>query len=153
MTSTPSASSGTVAEAVTFVDTNVLVYAHNSSDLAKQKAAQASLIGLWTSRTGVLSTQILQEFYSVATSKVKPPMTHAEAREVVSLYSAWRVVLIEPALILTGSRLAEEHRLSIWDALILEAARAAGATRLWTEDLNHGQVIEGVRIENPFRPA
>lgn len=149
MTSTPSASTATTAEQ-TFVDTNVLVYAYNASDAAKQRAAQAALVDLWDSRTGVLSTQILQEFYSVTTGKSKPPMTPSEARDVVSLYSAWPVVLIDPSLILNASRLGEQHRLSFWDALIVEAARTAGATRLLTEDLSHGQSIEGVRVENPF---
>ena len=79
-------------------------------------------------------------------------MSHGEAREVVSLYTAWPVVLIEPSLILTASRLVERHKLSFWDALMVEAARTAGASRLLTEDLNHGQVIEGVRIESPFSP-
>jgi len=133
-----------------FVDTNVLVYAHDASDAAKQPVARGVLEALWTSGEGVLSTQVLQEFYAVATRKLDPPMTPAEAREVVSLYSTWPVVLLEPSLILTASRLQEHHQLSFWDALIVEAARAIGAGRLITEDLSDGQVIEGVRIENPF---
>lgn len=128
----------------------MLIYAYNASDDAKQRAAQAALVGLWASQTGVVSTQILQEFYAVATKKLKPPMSHAEAREVVSLYSAWPVVVIEPSLIITASYVAEQHQLSFWDALIVEAARAAGATRLLTEDLNHDQTIQGVQIVNPF---
>jgi predicted nucleic acid-binding protein len=134
-----------------FVDTNVLVYAHDASDAARQPVAQGVLEALWASGDGVLSTQVLQEFYVVATRKLDPPMTPAEAREVVSLYSTWPVVLLEPSLILTASRLQEHHQLSFWDALIVEAARAIGAGRLITEDLTDGQEIEGVRIENPFR--
>jgi len=152
MTSTPSDSTATTAEAITFVDTNVLIYAYNAADPAKQRATQAALVSLWDARIGAVSTQILQEFYSVATTKLRPAMSHDEAREVVSLYTAWPVVLIEPSLILTASRLVERHKLSFWDALMVEAARTAGASRLLTEDLNHGQVIEGVRIESPFSP-
>lgn len=150
MTSTPNDLPDTSAEGVTFVDTNVLVYAHDKSEPVKQQLAQAALLELWSSRSGVLSTQILQEFYSVATSKLKPPMRPAEAREVVSLYSEWPMVLVEPSLIITASLLQEEHQLSFWDALVIEAARVAGARTLLTEDMQGGRVIAGVRIEDPF---
>lgn len=152
-TSTPSASTGSIADPVTFIDTNVLVYAYDGSETVKQPIAQAELEGLWSSGGGALSTQVLQEFYSVATSKLKPPMSPPEAREIVSLYSTWTVVLIEPSLILTASRLQEQHRLSFWDALIVEAARAVGAGLLLTEDLQDGQDIGGIRVANPFGRA
>lgn len=139
-----------VAEPATFVDTNVLVYAHDASEAVKQPLARAVLDRLWAQRSGTLSTQILQEFYNTATRKLAPPMTRAEAREIVELYSAWPTVVIDPALILTASRVEEDHQLSFWDALVVEAARVAGAERLLTEDMQNGRVIEGVRIENPF---
>jgi len=153
MTSTSNESTASAADTLTFVDTNVLIYAYDSSEAVKQPLAQAALQELWATRQGVLSTQILQEFYSVATSKLKLAMSPADAREIVQLYSAWNVVLIEPSLILTASQLHEEHQLSFWDALVVEAARAAGADRLLTEDLTDGQEIEGVRIVNPFLAA
>ncbi len=151
MTSTPNDSIATTAKVTTFIDTNVLVYAHDASDVLKQRVAQDVLQRLWADGSGVMSAQILQEFYSVATSKLKPAMSRSDAREVVELYSAWPIVLIAPPLILTASQLQERYRLSFWDALIVEAARVAGAERLLTEDLQHGQDIEGVRIEDPFR--
>ncbi len=135
----------------TFVDTNVLVYAYDASETVKQPVARLLLEDLWTTRTGSLSTQVLQEFYNTVTHKVARRLAPAEAREIVALYSAWPVVVIRPSLILSASRLEEDHELSFWDALIVEAARIAGASRLLTEDLNHGQSIEGVRIEDPFR--
>lgn len=145
-------STGPAADVVlSFVDTNILVYAHDRSDATKHALARESIEALWDGGSGVLSTQVLQELYAVATSRWKLAMTHAEARELVALYAQWRVVHIEPSLILTASRLAEDHRLSIWDALILESARVAGATHVLTEDLQDGAVIGGVRIENPFR--
>ncbi len=149
----PNASTASAAEACSFIDTNVLVYAYNSSDAVRQPLAQAVLERLWADGTGVLSTQILQEFYNVATRKLSPAMNRAEALEIVELYSAWPVVLIEPSLIVTASQLEEQHQLSFWDALVLEAARVAGARRLLTEDMQDGRVIEGVRIENPFASA
>ena len=148
--STPSDSIALAAERPTFVDTNVLVYAHDASEAVKQPLARAVLDRLWAQRSGTLSTQILQEFYNTATRKLAPPMTRAEAREIVELYSAWPTVVIDPALILTASRVEEDHQLSFWDALVVEAARVAGADRLLTEDMQNGRVIEGVRIENPF---
>ena len=138
------------ADEITFVDTNVLIYAHDSSHPGKQAVAQEILKRLWTDGTGTLSTQVLQEVYVVATKKQKLAMSHQEARDLVEAYSAWPTVMVEPALILTASRLAEEHQLSFWDALIVEAARVAGAATLMTEDLQHGRTFDGVQVENPF---
>ena len=135
---------------VTFVDTNVLVYAHDRSESRRQAVAQALLGALWRNRTGILSTQVLQEFYVVVTRKSDPPMRRVAAREIVALYGEWPIVQLDVALILAASQLEERHGLSFWDALIVEAARRSGATRLLTEDLQSGREIGGVRIENPF---
>jgi predicted nucleic acid-binding protein len=137
----------------TFVDTNILVYAHDASEAVKQPIARERLERLWADGAGTLSTQILQEFYVVATRKLASPMSPMEAREIVGLYSVWPLVIIDSPLILNASRLEEDHQLSFWDALVLEASRVAGAELLLTEDMQHGRVIEGVRIENPFRGA
>ena len=134
----------------TFVDTNVLIYAHDRSDPGKQAVAQEALERLWLDGTGTLSTQVLQEAYVVATNINKLAMSHEEARELIEAYSAWPIIVVEPTLILTASRLAEEHRLSFWDALVVEAARVAGAGTLLTEDLQHGRVFDGVRVQDPF---
>jgi predicted nucleic acid-binding protein len=140
-----------VRDDLTFVDTNVLAYAHDLSETRRQPIARALLDALWTGRTGVLSTQILQEFYVVATRKFDPPMSRRAAREIVALYGTWPVVQVDVVLILTASQLEERHKLSFWDALVVEAARVGGAKRLVTEDLQAGRRIGGVRIENPFR--
>jgi predicted nucleic acid-binding protein len=135
---------------VTFVDTNVLAYAHDRSETRKQPVAQARLEELWRERTGVLSTQVLQELYVVATRKLATPMPRTTARWIVALYAEWPVVQVDVPLILAASDLEERHTLSFWDALVVEAARRAGATRLLTEDLQAGRRIAGVRVENPF---
>jgi predicted nucleic acid-binding protein len=140
-----------VRDDLTFVDTNVLAYAHDKSETRRQPIARALLEALWTSRTGLLSTQILQEFYVVATRKFDPPMSRRAAREIVALYGTWPVVPVDVVLILTASQLEERHKLSFRDALVVEAARVGGATRLVTEDLQDGRRIGGVRIEDPFR--
>jgi predicted nucleic acid-binding protein len=139
-----------VAEDVTFVDTNILLYAHDVSDPVKQSVARGLLEGLWANRTGTLSTQILQELYVVATRKFTPPMSSTQAREIVSLYGTWPLIQVDLSLILAATELEERHSLSFWDALVVEAARRAGATRLVTEDLQGGSIVAGVRIENPF---
>ena len=150
MTFMPIGSSATNADDRTFVDTNVLVYAHDASEQARQPLARAALEGLSSTRTGVISTQVLQEFYVVATSPNKLRMSPSEAREIIDLYSVWPVVVLDPVLILAASRLHETATISFWDALIVEAARVAGAGRILSEDLAHGQLFEGIRVENPF---
>jgi predicted nucleic acid-binding protein len=134
----------------TFVDTNVLVYAHDAGETDKQPIARAVLEGLWADRSGVLSTQVLTEFYVVATRKFKPPMPRSEAREIVALYSTWSVVQVDVELILDAAALEEAAQLSFWDALVVEAARRSGATRLVSEDLQAGRRIAGIQIQNPF---
>lgn len=134
----------------TFIDTNILVYAHDASEPERHEIARSVLDQLWNTDAGILSTQVLQEFYSVATRKLVPPMSPAEAREVVALYSAWRVVRIETAMILNASRLQERHGLAFWDALVVEAAQVGGADRLLTEDMQTGRSFDGILIENPF---
>jgi predicted nucleic acid-binding protein len=135
---------------LTFVDTNILFYAQDQSETDKQPRAQALLEALWSTRTGCLSTQVLQEFYVVATRKLSPPLGRREAREIVALYATWPLIQVDLPLILGASELEERYNLSFWDALVIEAARRAGATRLMSEDLQAGQTISGVRIENPL---
>lgn len=134
----------------TFVDTNVLVYAHDAFDQTRQPIAAQLLDDLWRTREGVLSTQVLTEFYAVVTRKFNPPMPRREARTLVDTYAAWPVVQVDPPLIVAASALEEQHSLSFWDALIIEAARRAGASRLASEDLQHGRRIAGLVIANPF---
>jgi predicted nucleic acid-binding protein len=136
-----------------FIDTNVLIYAHDVDALRKHEIASEILRELWSTRRGVLSTQVLQEFYVNVTQKIPAPLPRSLARQIVRQYFVWHVELLPPALILKASDIEERHQLSFWDALILSAAAEAGATKLLTEDLNPGQTIEGVLIENPFAPV
>ena len=134
----------------TFIDTNVLVYAHDTDAGARHTAAKALLAKLWDSRNGSLSTQVLQEFYVVVTRKFKPPMPRAKARAIVAAYGEWCDAPTEPQLIVAASRLEEEHTLSFWDSQIVQAAIQAGADRLVSEDLQHGRRFGTLTIENPF---
>ncbi|SDW78311.1 Predicted nucleic acid-binding protein, contains PIN domain [Saccharopolyspora shandongensis] len=136
---------------LTFIDTNILVYAHivHDGDLRASQSRQL-LKELWATETGVLSTQVLQEFYSVATRKTKLP--RGTARQVVAKYAEWDPVRIDPLLIVLASKLEEDHTVAFHDALIVEAALRAGATKLLTEDMQHGRRFGNLLIENPFRP-
>jgi predicted nucleic acid-binding protein len=133
-----------------FVDTNILIYAYDVDAGAKHATAADVLRRLWHDGYGVLSTQVLQEFYVNATAKIPKPITPGEARAVISRYLAWPVEANTADAVISASEIQERHRLSFWDALIIVAAVKAGAVTLLSEDLNHGQVIEGVKIVNPF---
>jgi predicted nucleic acid-binding protein len=133
----------------TFVDTNVLIYAHDVDASAKHEAAKRVLHELWSSRSGALSMQVLQEFYVNVTRKIPRPISKVSARLVVNTYTIW-CVETTPLEISNAFRIEDESRLGFWDALIVAAAIKSGAHRILSEDLNVGQTISGVRIENPF---
>jgi len=134
-----------------FVDTNVLVYAHDLDAGERHDVAARLVSDLWDTRTAVISTQVLQEFYVNATRKIPSPLPRAVARQVVRTYAAWQTEIIGPPEIEAASEIEEQHQLSFWDALIVATARKGGASRILTEDLSPGRTISGVRIENPFR--
>jgi predicted nucleic acid-binding protein len=134
----------------TFVDTNVLIYAHDVDVGRKHDVAKELLRDLWTSRTGVLSTQVLQEFYTNVTRKIRTPLAPSAARSVVALYTPWCLDTTTPADMVAAFQIEDDSKIGFWDALIVAMAIKVGATRLLSEDLNDGQVISGVTIENPF---
>ena len=134
-----------------FVDTNILVYAYDADAGAKHDAARRVVRELWGSRSGSLSTQVLQEFYVTVTRKLPKPLSKRSARDVVSTYGAWPVHRPDVDDIVAASELEDRHRLAFWDALVVIAAQRSGATVLLSEDLQHGQRIIGLTIESPFR--
>lgn len=133
----------------TFVDTNVLIYAHDVDAKAKHTVAKAVLRELWHQRSGVLSIQVLQEFYVNVTRKIASPLPKEAARLVVSAYSIW-CAETTPEEIATAFRIEDESKIGFWDALIVASASKCGAIRILSEDLNAEQRIAGIRIENPF---
>ena len=136
----------------TFVDTNILIYAHDLDAKAKHEIAKEVLRALWSSRTGVLSMQVLQEFYVNATRKISSPLSRKAARCVVNSYATWCVDTVAEDIFM-AFQIGDEARIRFWDALILASARKAGAVRILSEDLNAGQRIVGIGIENPFARA
>jgi predicted nucleic acid-binding protein len=133
----------------TFVDTNVLIYAHDVDAKAKHEVAKSVLRELWSQRSGVLSMQVLQEFYVNVTRKIASPLPKDVARLVVSSYSIW-CMETTPAEIAAAFRIEDESRIGFWDALIVASAAKSGTVRILSEDLNAEQVTAGIRVENPF---
>jgi predicted nucleic acid-binding protein len=134
----------------TFVDTNILVYAHDADAGEKHAAAAKTVADLWESRSGIISTQVLQELYVALTRKVASPVTRNIARRIIRNYMAWELALNDGVILLHASEIEENYRLSFWDGLIVAAAYSKNAAVILTEDLNHGQNIEGIRVLNPF---
>lgn len=133
-----------------FVDSNVLVYAHDRGAGEKHVRARDLLARLWRERSGALSTQVLQELVVHVRRKAARPIAEAEVRDLVADYLRWEVVVNDGAAVLEALDLGERYRISFWDALIVQAANVSGATVLYSEDLNSGQVYGTVRVENPF---
>lgn len=135
-----------------FVDTNILVYAEDRDAGSKHTIARDLVADLWRSGEGVLSVQVLQEFFVTVTRKMKRPLQPPEALAIVEQYLTWRLVTNTGDLLLAGIRLAATLKISFWDALVVQAASIERCERLWTEDLNHGQRIGNLTILNPFLP-
>jgi predicted nucleic acid-binding protein len=135
-----------------FVDTNILMYAHDTAAGEKHERARALVEELWRARTGVVSTQVLQELIVNLRRKAARPLDPAAAREVVVDYLAWQVVVNSGESILHALDLEQQHRISFWDALIVHAADVSGASVLYSEDLSHGQRYGAVTVVNPLIP-
>ncbi len=133
-----------------FVDTNVLVYSFEKNNSPKKAVAQRLLNDLMEDDRLRLSTQVLQELFVTLTRKVSHRCSSVEALALLEDLTAWPVITIDYKTIHAAVGLAEQVKLSFWDALVVVAASRSGAAVLYTEDLNDGQEIMGVRIRNPF---
>jgi predicted nucleic acid-binding protein len=133
-----------------FVDSNVLVYAHDVSAGSKRERARELLAGLWETRRGCLSVQVLQEFFVTVTRKVPSPLGTDDAADAIASYARWRVHAPGPPDVLAAIGLARRDKVSFWDAMILRSAAALDCGVLYSEDLNDGHRYDGVQIRNPF---
>lgn len=133
-----------------FVDSNVLIYAHDRSAGSKHEAAKALIEGLWEDRAGCLSVQVLQEFFVNVTRKVRSPLGVAEAQQVISDLSYWKVHRPDAFDVLAAIDIHRRTQISFWDAMIVKSAAAQSCNVLYSEDLGDGQVYEGVRVKNPI---
>lgn len=133
-----------------FVDTNVFVYAFDAGSGEKGERARALVKGLWEGGRGCLSLQVLQELYVTLTRRVARPLAAEAAGRIVEDLSAWPCHEPSRADLVDAIALSRKARISLWDALILQCARASGCAVLWSEDLSAGQKLAGVVLRNPF---
>ena len=133
-----------------FVDTNALVYRYDAQNPAKQARADAWFTFIWHSRTGRLSFQVLQELYATLTRKLRPAMPAPDAQLIVRSLAFWQPVAVDLAMLERAWLLQDRFSMSWWDALIVAAAQVCACKVLLTEDLQHGQVFDTVRVVDPF---
>jgi predicted nucleic acid-binding protein len=133
-----------------FVDTNILMYAHDTTAGEKHARAKALVEQLWESRSGAVSTQVLQELAVNLRRKAKKPLDAKATRDIIADYLAWQVVVNGGDSILEALELEARYQLSFWDALIVHAAQVAGAEIVYSEDLSDGQRYGTVRVKNPL---
>lgn len=134
---------------VEFIDTNILVYAHDASAGAKHAAAVSLLERLFEEGSGAISVQVLTEFYAVATRKLS--MSSEEAEAVLEDLGGWTMHRPEHADLIRAAQLHRRHRISWWDALLLNSALELGCKVLWSEDFTDGQRYGKTTVRNPFR--
>ena len=132
-----------------FVGTNILVYCMDDSDKKRKARCRTLIEALAGDLYGVLSTQVLQEFYVTATKKLgADPLA---VKDILHSFRRFETVVVTPEIIKEAIDCSLINRLSFWDSLIVVAAESARCEKIWTEDLNDGQIIRGVRIENPLK--
>lgn len=133
-----------------FVDTNVLVYSRDASELPKQEQAAVWMAHLWREQIGRLSFQVLNEFYITVTNKLQPGMELQNAREDVRLLLAWHPIPVDGRVVEGAWLIQDRYKISWWDALIISAAQVADCRYLLTEDLQENQDLGNVKVINPF---
>lgn len=131
-----------------FLDSNILVYAHDAGSAEKQRRSRDLIAGLAGTGRGVISTQVMQEFFVSVTRKLG--VSPLAAKAILKTLTLFEIVTAGPELIHEAIDCSVLNVISFWDALVLAAAASAGCGVLWTEDLNPGQIIMGVKIQNPF---
>lgn len=136
-----------------FVDTNILMYAHDVAAGEKHQRARALVAELWENRSGVVSTQVLQELAVNLRRKSGKPLDAKGVRDVVSDYLTWQVVVNGGDSILEALDIEARYQVSFWDALVIQAAQAGGAEILYSEDLSDGQRYGSVLVTNPLKAA
>ncbi len=135
-----------------FFDSNILIYVYDTRDPIKQSQAQELLLNATQSQTAVLSAQVLGEFFVVVTRKIRQPMSPSEAAEVIAELGALEVMPLDFSLVQRAIVTQQKYGTSYWDSLIISAAERAGCVRIYSEDLNNGQLYHGIEVQNPFQP-
>jgi len=133
-----------------FFDTNILVYANDSSEKVKQEIARSLLKDSLIKQNGVISVQVLSEFWVTVTHKIKNPLSVEIAEKEIELFQLMEIVSLDYSLFKDALRFQQLIQISYWDSLILAASHSAGCKTIYTEDLNHGQITAGMELCNPF---
>jgi predicted nucleic acid-binding protein len=139
-----------MSDSTCFLDTNTLVYANDTNFPEKQAQARMLVSGLIASGKGCMSTQVLEEFWVTVTRNFKKPLSAELARQQIALFNGFTIIAVDHAIFLDALAIQERYQLSFWDAQIIAAARRAGCTVLYSEDLQAGSVLGNVRVVNPF---
>ncbi len=135
-----------------FLDTNIFIYSIDSSaELKKKRAVARRLVTVHIREgSGVISIQVVQEFFQVATRKIQTPISVEDALEFMRYMASLQIVTPDFDMVVAAAHLHQKHSLSFWDALILQAAKSAGCSRILTEDLQDGFRFDGLTVKNPF---
>jgi predicted nucleic acid-binding protein len=131
-----------------FFDTNILIYADDNADTQKQLVASKLIANAYVQGNAVISAQVMQEYYNVAVNKLKIEAAFAAQR--LRFFAKFEVVSATPQLVIAATELHRLHQLSFWDAMIVQSAITSGCNTLFSRDMNDGQIIQGVKITNPF---
>ena len=134
-----------------FLDTNIIIYAYDATAGMKHEIAKKTVIDLWNSGLGIISTQVLQEFFVASTKKLPKPLDKKLAKEIIQDLLKWEVMINDGESILAAIEIHLRYNYSFWDSMIIESAIKSGALLLLSEDLSDGQIINGVTIKNPFK--
>lgn len=136
-----------------FLDTNVLIYAHDRSAGEKHAKARNLVRQLWETGNGCLSVQVLQEFYVTVTRKVAQPMSIEDAAQILRDLSFWQIHTPNAEDVLGAIDIQRHYQISFWDAMVIHSARCSGCQVIWSEDLSDGQEYENLLVRNPFKRA
>jgi predicted nucleic acid-binding protein len=134
-----------------FIDTNILVYAYDKDEKIKNPIAKQILTECWEKKSGIISTQVLQEFYVTITSKLSKKLSINEARELIKDFLSWPIEQVTPHDIVDATTFQERYKYSFWDSLIIILAQRSGAEILYSEDLQDGQKFGDLTMKNPFK--
>ena len=133
-----------------FVDSAILIHAHDVEAGEKRAIAEHVLRQLWQDENGTLSTQVLQEFYVHITRNIATPVSRRDARDLINAYRVWPVATLDVGDVLAASEFEERFQINFWDATIVAAALKSGAAVLLSEELHPGRGISGLEGRNPF---
>jgi predicted nucleic acid-binding protein len=139
------------ANELSFVDTNIFLYAYDKSLHSKQSIASQLIKELWVNRSGCLSVQVLQELYVNLTRKIITPLSIPDARQIVSDLNQWQCFVPNGLSILGATEIQECYQISFWDAMVIYSAKCLHCEVLWSEDLSHNQDYSGITVINPFK--